>query len=132
MIRYLIASLALGACLVGPACAQSSSQLEKLERAAAAAAATSMPGSCEAPMLQDDVRQNLPGVLGLGPNAATIVSVHYVGGESLYKTPRGGDVIECYLEVHWSNGLMTPGTFKEWQDQYGQVDVGWQAAPGTD
>ena len=122
--KRLIAWLAVGVLMNGPTYAQTN--LSKLEGAMAAAAATSMPASCESEMLKDDVRANLPRILGLGPDAASIVEVDPFPSTAIYKTPRGGDVIECdHVEVHWSNGLVTVGTFKEWQDDYGQIDVGW-------
>lgn len=66
-----------------------------------------------------DAKSQIPLILGLGKRPR-IQNVSGFINESI-----AGE-IKCYLKIHWSNGLVEGGTFREWRNDYGKVMVGWQ------
>lgn len=88
-----------------------------------------IPLRCNSQELVSDVRNNLPDLLNLGPGAATITGVSPLMDSPIVMPfpPIGGSParysLYCQVQVHFSNGLVKYGAFREYQDEYGQVMV---------
>ena len=79
-----------------------------------------IPQNCKAPLAHDMEMEIIPYLLDLGPNAAHITSIETVGGTQAYEYLPGQYKIDCYINVHWSNGVMDfMYKFSIWQDKYG-------------
>jgi hypothetical protein len=78
-----------------------------------------IPQNCKAPLAHDMEMTNIPYLLDLGGNAARITSIETIGGTPAYQFLPGQYRIDCYLNVHWSNGAVDYGyKFSMWQDKY--------------
>lgn len=66
-----------------------------------------------------DAKEQIPIILGLGQNPR-IAKISEMANESV------DGRIRCSLRLHWSNGLIEGGVFREWRNDYGKLMVGWQ------
>lgn len=88
-----------------------------------------IPTHCYSKELMLDVAENLPNLLDLGPDAASIKAVRPMADAPVFMSypPVMGSParyrITCSVKVTFSNGLMKYGMFEESQDEYGQVKV---------
>ena len=90
--------------------------------APAIACAQGIPENCQAPMAHDMEMTNIPYLLDLPDSAAHISKIDTLGGTPAYEIFPGRYRIDCYLNVHWSNGTVDYGyRFSVWEDRYGDV-----------
>jgi hypothetical protein len=81
-----------------------------------------IPQNCQAPLAHDMEMENIPYLLDLGQNAARITLIETIGGTPAYQYAPGQYRIDCFITVHWSNGVTDYGfKFSMWQDRYGQL-----------
>lgn len=85
---------------------------------------------CNSPRMEATMRANIPRILDLGRNAATIKKLKVSLG-SHFKGPDGHYIITCNIDVFWSNGNVDYGySFNEWTNRYGQKRVDY-VPPGV-
>lgn len=71
------------------------------------------------------MKSEIPKILGLGPDAATITHIKSVSVNAL--DARAGETLwGCYAYVFWSNGVTALGTFAIGTDPYGQSTAYWR------
>jgi hypothetical protein len=81
-----------------------------------------IPQNCKTPLAHDMEMSNIPYLLDLGENAARITLIETIGGTPAYEYMPGQYRIDCFITVHWSNGVTDYGfKFSMWQDRYGQL-----------
>ncbi len=66
-----------------------------------------------------EARAQIPDILGLN-GTPFIVKTSNVTDESY------GGMMQCFLYLHWSNGLVEAGIFREWRNDYDKVMVDWK------
>lgn len=71
------------------------------------------------------MKADIPHILGLGPDAATIAHVESVTVNAL-DAGDGETLWGCYAYVYWSNGVTELGTFAIGTDLYGQRTAYWR------
>lgn len=72
-------------------------------------------------MAHDMEMTNIPYLLDLNDRAAHISKIETIGGTPAYEISQGRYRIDCYLNVHWSNGAVDYGYRFAWEDRYGDV-----------
>lgn len=66
-----------------------------------------------------EARAQIPFILDLG-SRPFIVKTSNATDESY------GGTMQCFLYLHWSNGLVEAGTFREWRNDYGKTMAAWK------
>jgi hypothetical protein len=79
-----------------------------------------VPANCSS--AHNEMLTQIPVALGLGTNAAQIVSVAIPANLPARRTS-WGRALSCPVFVKWDNGLLQSEYFNMWDDQYGQIQV---------
>lgn len=86
-----------------------------------------VPTSCKSAYMEQIEKINIPNILGLTDNDASIVEIiPAAAATSYYQYVPGLYKINCFITVVWSNGNTDSFyEFSAWQNQYDQVMVSY-------
>lgn len=88
-----------------------------------------IPNDCLSNQAEADMKSQIPVALDLGPDAATVKYVTpmaNLSSHAYFPSMNGNQelrVLQCPVQISWSNGMHQVGTFEEWEDRYGQIRV---------